>query len=172
MLHSILQSTPNIDPLVQHLQHELTLVIAREKEANFKREELDAKILISEQIIANLRQKEDEAIAAAEEYEQTMKEKLDKKEYALQLYEIKIVQYEKYMKRMAVNDQVARDLLFRYQADTVFDDSEDEEEGEGDEEEKRVSNVVDENMRLKAENKEAQGIIKEMQKKIEILNQK
>jgi hypothetical protein len=43
-----------------------------------------------------------------------MKEKLDKKEYALQLYEIKIVQYEKYMKRMAVNDQVARDLLFRY----------------------------------------------------------
>ena len=88
-----------------------------------------------------------------------MKDKLEKKEYGLQVCEMKILQYEKFLKKRSVNDDVARDLLFRYQADTVFDDSEDEEyeeqednEGDG---QKRVTNVVDENMKLKAENKEA-----------------
>lgn len=105
-----------------------------------------------------------------------MKDKLDKKEYGLQVCEMKILHYEKYLKKRAVNDEVARELLFKYQADTVFDDSEDEEyedQEESDEgREKRVSNVVDENMKLKAENKEAQEMIKTMQEKIKVLNEK
>ena len=104
-----------------------------------------------------------------------MKDKLDKKEYGLQVCEMKILHYEKYLKKRAVNDVVARDLLFKYQADTVFDDSDDEEyeeeqvEGEG---EKRVTSVVDENMKLKAENREAQEMIKTMQEKVKVLNDK
>lgn len=104
-----------------------------------------------------------------------MKDKLDKKEYVIQVCETKILHYEKYLKKLAHKDEIARDLLFRYQADTVFDDSEDEdyeEEDQESEDDKRVTNVVDENMRLKAENKEAQGLIKVMQDKIEVLNGK
>ncbi len=37
---------------------------------------------------------------------------------------------------------------------------------------KRVTNVVDENMKLKAENREAQDMIKTMQEKIKVLNEK
>ena len=79
---------------------------------------------------------------------------------------MKILHYEKYLKKLAVRDEFARDLLFRYQADSVFDDSENDEgndnqedqsrdEENDDNNEKRVTNVVDENMRLKAENKQA-----------------
>ncbi len=42
MLHSILQSTPNIDPLVKHFQKELDIVIAREKEVIKIRDQLEA----------------------------------------------------------------------------------------------------------------------------------
>lgn len=46
-------------------------------------EELQGKQLINEQIIANLRQREDEAHAIADEEKKTLTDKLDKKEYAL-----------------------------------------------------------------------------------------
>ena len=47
------------------------------------RQDLEARILINEQIIADLRNKEEEAMIAAEEQEAIMKDKLDKKEYGL-----------------------------------------------------------------------------------------
>ncbi len=43
---------------------------------------------------------------------------------------MKILHYEKYLKKLAVRDEFARDLLFRYQAESVFDDSEDDEGNE------------------------------------------
>jgi hypothetical protein len=48
MLHSILQSTPNIDPIVKHLRKELDIVLTREKEVIKTRDELEARILISD----------------------------------------------------------------------------------------------------------------------------
>ena len=45
-----------------------------------------------------------------------MREKLDKKEYQLQVYEMKIVSYERYMhKRVAKKDIEAADLLYKYE---------------------------------------------------------
>jgi hypothetical protein len=35
--------------------------------------------------------------------------------------------YEKYLKKLALKDANARALLFRFQADSVFDDSSDED---------------------------------------------
>lgn len=49
----------------------------------------------------NMKVREAEAQSVAEETERTLKEKLDKKEYAVQMCELKIVQYEKYLKKRA-----------------------------------------------------------------------
>jgi uncharacterized membrane protein len=66
-------------------------------------------------------------VAAMEESEKVMKEKLDKKEYQLQVCEMKIVCYERYLQKKAVKDQEAATLLYKYQQ-TVFSDSDDDDE--------------------------------------------
>jgi hypothetical protein len=47
------------------------------------RDEMQGRVLISEQIVAEVRAREEEAVAAMEEGEKAIKEKLDKKEYQL-----------------------------------------------------------------------------------------
>ncbi len=70
--------------------------------------------------------------------------------------ELKVVQYEKYLQKRAMNEAEARNLLYKYQAESVFSDSEDSiEEDTGDINEVKVSNVVEENIRIKGEVKEA-----------------
>jgi hypothetical protein len=70
--------------------------------------------LISDQLITDLKRREEDLNAALEEQEHTMKDKLDSKEYTLQMYELKIVQYEKYIKKKGMIEVEARNLLFRY----------------------------------------------------------
>jgi len=44
-----------------------------------------------------------------------MTDKMEKKEYALQVCELKIYHYEKYLQRKALQDKESRNLLFKFQ---------------------------------------------------------
>jgi len=63
------------------MQAEIDQVNHSMAEMSLARDDLQAKVLISEQIVADMRGKEEEAQAALEENEKIMREKLDKKEY-------------------------------------------------------------------------------------------
>lgn len=49
-----------------------------------------------------------------------LKDKLDKKEYALQVSELKVMHYEKYLQKKAMQDAEARTLFFRFHEDDIF----------------------------------------------------
>lgn len=78
-----------------------------------------------------------------EEGLRNLQDKLEKKEYALQVCELKIYHYEKYLQRKALTEAEGRSLLFKFQQD-------DPKEAPV-----KISNVVEDNMNLKQELKEA-----------------
>ncbi|TNV80910.1 hypothetical protein FGO68_gene13382 [Halteria grandinella] len=161
--------------VVKSLRAQVEQVVQREKKQVEIIEQMQGKQLISEQIIANLREREDEANAMADEQKKTLTDKLDKKEYALQMCEMKLATYEKFIQRKAVHDADCRALMFKFRlssnlaTDNVddmflsndYDDEDDERDSRIVEamNQKRddatttekVSNVVDENMKMKEE---------------------
>lgn len=94
-------------------------------------------MLISQQIIGDLQVKEDELSHQNEEAVKTLTDKLEKKEYALQVGELKIYHYEKYLQRKSLLEKEARQLLFKFQQEDPKDAP------------VKVSNVVEDNMNLK-----------------------
>lgn len=78
-----------------------------------------------------------------EEQLKGLQEKLEKKEYSLQVTELKIYHYEKYLQRKALTEKESRQLLFKFQQDDPKEAI------------VKISNVVDDNAILKAELKEA-----------------
>ena len=84
---------------------------------------------------------------------------------------MKIVCYERYLQKKAAKDKEAATLLYKYQQ-TVFSES-DEEDGEQIEDHKsqdesfKVSNVVDENIKLKRDLKAAFTEITRLQEKVQ-----
>ena len=72
-----------------------------------------------------------------------IQDQLDRKEYLLQQSELKVYHYEKYLQRKGLLDHEARLLLNKFQMD------------EGDQiQDRRVSNVVSDNLALKDQLKE------------------
>ena len=65
------------------MQSELDQLNQSLEKMSLARDEMHGRVLISEQIVAEVRAREEEALAAMEEGEKAMKEKLDKKEYQL-----------------------------------------------------------------------------------------
>ena len=96
------------------MQSELDSLASRVSQLVTLRDELQGRLLISEQMITDMKRREEELNAAMEEQEGAMKDKLDSKEYTLQMYELKIVQYEKYIKKKGMVEGEARNLLYRY----------------------------------------------------------
>lgn len=77
-------------------------------------DDFQARLLIAEQIIVNYKLKEDEAQVASDEAALLMTDKLDNKEYALQVCELKIHHYEKYLQRKALVEVEALNLLDKF----------------------------------------------------------
>lgn len=71
-----------------------------------------------------------------------MSEQLDRKEYILQTLELKVYHYEKYLQRKSLLEAEARKLLNKFQLDDNLKDQ-------------RVSNVVEDNLALRDEMKDA-----------------
>lgn len=116
--------------------------------------------LIHQQIINNLKAKEDELIQNNEESLKLLQDKLEKKEYALQVCEFKIYSYEKYLQRKALVDKESRNLLFKFQ----------QEDEEANSQNIKISNVIDENLQLKEELKSAFAEINQFQEQVQILS--
>lgn len=84
-----------------------------------------------------MKSKEEETNALNDENIKNLQDKLEKKEYALQVCELKIYHYEKYLQRKALTETEGRSLLFKFQQD-------DPKEAPV-----KISNVVEDNMNLK-----------------------
>ena len=71
-----------------------------------------------------------------------LSEQLDRKEYILQQLESKVYHYEKYLQRKALLDKEANGLLYKFQEIESL-------------KEQKVSNVIEDNMNLRVELKDA-----------------
>ena len=77
-----------------------------------------------------------------QEEKEKMAEQLDRKEYILQSLELKVYHYEKYLQRKSLLESEARKLLNKFQLDDNV-------------KEQRVTNIVEDNIALRDEMKDA-----------------
>ena len=103
------------------------------------------------QIIQNLKNQEDSAHTIVEEEMEKMKEQLDRKEYVLQQLESKTYHYEKYLQRKSLVDKEASSLLHKFQDLEPL-------------KEQKVTNVIEDNVSLRNELKEAFKEVNKLQR--------
>lgn len=83
--------------LIDQLRNENALLTGQLKELVKEKEDQLGINLINQQIIENAKEREQEMIIQLEEQAKEFQELIDKKEYTLQTYELKIYHYEKYL---------------------------------------------------------------------------
>jgi hypothetical protein len=79
------------------------------------KDETVAQNLIANQILEDLKTKSEETQNLLEEEQKSLTTTLEKKEYSLQVCELKIYHYEGYLKRKGYKDQDCIDLLRKFQ---------------------------------------------------------
>lgn len=124
----------------QVLANRITALEARVKQLVSK-ELLDAQLLQSEF------QKQSELQMVYGNEMSQLKHKLERKEFTLQLMEVKIYNYEKYLQRRSLSDNEALKLLLKF--------NDDDEKLEVLKPKQTITNVVDDNLNLRQELKSA-----------------
>ncbi|CDW73387.1 UNKNOWN [Stylonychia lemnae] len=161
MLSIILGDLPEREKqLLEKMNQENQNLIELKKQVQKEHDDIAANLFIQQQIIEDLKSKEDEQNNLNEENIKNLQDKLEKKEYALQVCELKIYHYEKYLQRKALTETEGRSLLFKFQQD-------DPKEAPV-----KISNVVEDNMNLKQELKEAFQEVNRLQKQTQELSER
>ena len=147
------QSTKDNDKIkiIEKLNSENISLMVKLKELTKEREELVPKILVYEQIIEDFKRKEDEDSHELSNRITEMTELLNKKEFLLQAMERKYYTAESLLKKYSYKDPEIRAKLRDMNINP--------------QDEKKISNVVEENEELRIQ-------IKELQSKVELLERK
>jgi len=131
---------------------EVNLLTNRNKQYQRHVEELQAKLLLQEQLSYEAKLKEREEIQMYEELVAEMKDKLDRKEFFMQNKERKWLEIERILEEYVREDDELRDRLLELRVNVSASST------------KKISNVVQENDKLKVQLDNAHDEIQRMRK--------